>query len=292
MNKINRIGVIANLDKPPAVEVAREAVNYLTGRVPVLLLQGSLAERLGRPELAAEGLPLDENDAVVVFGGDGTILTASQHCAKTRTPMLGVNLGRFGFLTETLPEMLIPALERLIKGHYTTEERLTLSCEILRRKQIVRFEHALNEVVIAHGPLARVMHLATSINGKYITTYLADGVIVATPTGSTAYSLSAGGPLVHPEVSAMLLTPICPHTLMTRSILVPATHVIEVQVKRTDGVYGQVTVDGQRGAPLEQDDTIRVKMAEQPVRLITDIGGADFYEKLQTKLRLGEQITL
>jgi NAD+ kinase len=290
MTQLRRIGVIANLEKSTAVEVAGDAVTYLESRIPTLVLQEELAERLGKLHLAAESVPLTDDDVVVVFGGDGTILAASARCAPTRTPMLGVNLGRFGFLTEALPEQLESVLGLLLEGEYDIEERLTLSCEIVRGKNVVRFEHALNEVVVAHGPLARVLHLSTSINGKYLTTYASDGIIVATPTGSTAYSLSAGGPLVHPEVSLMLLTPICPHTLTTRALLVPDSHEIAIQVERTDGDTVQVTVDGQRGLPLEPGDKILVKKGAEPTRLVTRVGGASFYEKLQTKLRWGERI--
>lgn len=292
MSKIKRIGVIANLGKPPAVEVAREAIAYLDGRLPIFLPQKTFAERLGRPELYTEGGDLNEHDVVVVFGGDGTMLASSLRCAQSGTPLLGVNVGRFGFLTEALPEMLVPALDHLMAGDFSTEERLTLACEIVRGGEIVVHEHALNEVVIAHGALARVLHLITNINGKYLTTYAADGIIVATPTGSTAYSLSAGGPLVHPEVRAMLIQPICAHTLMTRTLLVPVDHEVEIVVQHTDGDYGQVTLDGQRGVPLGLDDRVRIKKGRHPVKLVTNVGGATFYDKLHTKLRWGEQIAL
>jgi len=292
MIKLRRIGVIANLDKPSAIEVAGEAVHYLHGRITTLLLQNSLAEQLGYPDLAAEDETLLETDVVIVFGGDGTMLASSRRCALTKTPMLGVNMGRFGFLTETLPEQLLPSLERLLAGHFEIEERLVLMCEIVRAGEVVGVDYALNDVVVAHGPLARVLHLATSVNNSYLTTYAADGIIVATPTGSTAYSLSAGGPLVHPEVQAMLLTPVCPHTLTTRTLLVPAQHTIQIQVERTDGDQVQVTVDGQRGLPLAPGDEVRVKASDHAARLVSRIGGASFYEKLQTKLRWGERIAL
>jgi len=290
MIRLRRIGVIANLDKPAAVEVAGEAVRFLEGRLPVLLLQTTLAEKLNRLDLACDDAQLASDDVVIVLGGDGTVLASGLRCTPSHTPMLGVNLGRFGFLSEALPEQLETALERLIEGDYEIEERLTLSCEIIRGATIVGVELALNDVVVAHGPLARVLHLATTVNGKYLTTYVSDGIIVATPTGSTAYSLSAGGPLVHPDVSVMLLTPICPHTLTTRTLVVPDHHEIEIQVERTEGDYIQVTLDGQRGLPLEPGDKIRITKAKDSTRLITRVGGASFYEKLQTKLRWGERI--
>ena len=206
--------------------------------------------------------------------------------------MLGINLGRFGFLNEVAPEAMCPALDRLMAGDYQIEERMTLECAV-HRPDGTTFgrDIAINEVVIAHGKLARVLHLSVTVNGRYLTKYSADGLIVATPTGSTAYSLSAGGPLVHPSINVMLITPICPHTLTSRALVVPSEHEISVQghVPRQEGDEMQITVDGQRGLLISVGDRVVIGRAATPALLVTHIGGDTFYEKLQTKLHWGER---
>ena len=207
------IGIMANSGKPAALGVAGEADQYLRARGVAVRLQTRVADALGLP---GRGLPDDgvaESDAVLVLGGDGTILATARLCAPLGTPMLPVHVGRFGFLTAVAPDALSGALDRLLAEEYTCEARMMLWCETRRGGALQDAGLALNEVVVANGPLSRVLHLRMSIDDKYVTTYAADGIIVATPTGSTAYSLSAGGPLVHPRLQTLLLTPICPHTL-------------------------------------------------------------------------------
>ncbi|HEY3330342.1 MAG TPA: NAD(+)/NADH kinase [Capsulimonadaceae bacterium] len=290
MIEVRRVGVVANSDKPAALDYAKEAVRYLLGKVDELVLQHPVAHAVGRGDLAADDHDVASTDVVLVFGGDGTILRASRLCAPLGTPMLGVNLGRFGFLNEIPPENLCPSLDRLIEGDFDISSRLTLECRVQRGEQTIGSDIALNEVVVAHGRLARVLQLSIAINNKFLTSYAADGIIVATPTGSTAYSLSAGGPLVHPSIRTMLLTPICPHTLTTRALLVPEDHEIAISVDRADGDVIQVTIDGQRGLPMDPHDLVIVRRSPTPARLITHIGGDSFYEKLQSKLHWGESV--
>ena len=203
--------------------------------------------------------------------------------------MLPVHLGRFGFLTEVAPKELALALDDLLEGRYRIEERMMLWGEAIHEGQANDQASflALNDIVIANGPLSRVLHLRMLVDGKYVTTYAADGVIVATPTGSTAYSLSAGGPLVHPSLQTLLVTPICPHTLTARALLIPPDSDVTVVVDRDPQDVVRVTVDGQLGFPLKPGDRIRIRRAEHSARLLT-VGGADFYDKLQNKLRWGE----
>ncbi|MDR3709303.1 MAG: NAD(+)/NADH kinase [Capsulimonadaceae bacterium] len=288
MIKVRRIGVVANSDKPIALEYARTAVLYLASRVDKLLLQAEIAASSGNPELAADVDDVCDADVVLIFGGDGTMLRAARACVPRNAPMLGINVGRFGFLNDVAPENLIQVLDRLLLGQYQISERLTLECIIKRGDQIVGSDTALNEIVIAHGKLARVLHLRINLNNAFLTHYTADGVMVATPTGSTAYSLSAGGPLVHPSIKTMLLTPICPHTLINRALLVPEQHEITISVDVSDGDNIQATVDGQRGLPMDKNDVAIIRRCPTPARLVTHVGGALFYEKLQTKLHWGE----
>ena len=285
------IGIMANAGKDAALSVAKAADEYLRARGVDVLIQHHVADDIGDPKRGLSESQVTDADAVLVLGGDGTILATSRECASKGTPMLPIHLGRFGFLTEVAPEDLNLALDALLGGGYTVDERMMLQCEALRgddeEDQASAF--ALNDVVIANGPLSRVLHLRMSVNGKYVTTYAADGIIIATPTGSTAYSLSAGGPLVHPSMQTILVTPICPHTLTARALLVPEDAEITIVVERDPQDMVRVTVDGQVGFPLLAGDEIKVRRSPYPARLL-NVGGADFYDKLQSKLRWGERM--
>ncbi len=280
---------MANAGKEAALQVALTADRHLRGRGVRVHLQHWVAEALQEPDRGLSDEDVVDADAVLVLGGDGTILATSRLCAPRGTLMLPVHLGRFGFLTEVAPKDLTPALDALLDGHYTVEERMMLWGQAVHEGQ----SHdqasflALNDIVIANGPLSRVLHLRMLVDGKYVTTYAADGIIVATPTGSTAYSLSAGGPLVHPSLQTLLVTPICPHTLTARALLIPAEGEVSVVVERDPHDIVRVTVDGQLGFPLKPGDQIRMRRAPHQARLLT-VGGANFYDKLQNKLRWGE----
>jgi len=288
MNPVRRIGIFANLDKPVAFECAKKAVSHLVERVDQIVLQPEVAQASGYTEYAGTEEEICNTEAAIVFGGDGTLIRVARLCVPSGTPMLGINLGHFGFLNDIAPENLIPTLDRLLAGYFQVSERLTLECLIKRADRVIHRDIALNEVVIAHGRLARLLNVKIHLNGAFLTRYTADGVMVATPTGSTAYSLSAGGPLVHPSIKTMILTPICPHTLINRSLLIPDEHEIAISVNRADGDLVQVTVDGQRGLPMENADIALVRNSFTPAKLITHIGGALFYQKLQVKLHVGE----
>ncbi|MDQ2688286.1 MAG: NAD(+)/NADH kinase [Armatimonadota bacterium] len=286
------IGIMANAGKEAALEAARAAAQHLRGRGVAVPLPHPVAEALGVPEqgLSDEEVA-DRADAVLVLGGDGTILATSRLCAPRGTPMLPVHLGRFGFLTEVAPPDLTAALDSLLEGRYHVEERMMLWGETIHENQDQDQASflALNDIAVANGPLSRVLHLRVLVDGQHVTTLAADGVIVATPTGSTAYSLSAGGPLVHPRLQTLLVTPICPHTLTARALLIPPDSEVTVIVERDPHDTVRVTVDGQLGFPLMPCDQIRVRRAPHPACLVT-VGGADFYDKLQSKLRWGEGV--
>ncbi len=283
------IGIMANAGKDAALEVARTAERHLRGRGVQVRLQKHVADTLGRPDDGMTDDEVADADAVLVLGGDGTILATSRLCAPKGTPMLPVHLGRFGFLTEVAPQELVLALDDLLDGRAAIDERMMLAGEAIHAGEDgdqAAFL-ALNDVVVANGPLSRVLHLRLLVDGQYVTSYAADGVIVATPTGSTAYSLSAGGPLVHPSLQTLLVTPIAPHTLTARALLIPAQAEVTLIVERDPQDVVRVTVDGQLGFPLQPGDQIRVRRAPHMARLLT-VGGASFYDKLQSKLRWGE----
>ncbi|MDQ2800549.1 MAG: NAD(+)/NADH kinase [Armatimonadota bacterium] len=286
---MHTFGIMANAGKPAALEVAASADAYLRSRGFTVRLQNRVAEALGIPERGQPDDAVAAVDAVLVLGGDGTILATARLCAPMGTPMLPVHVGRFGFLTAVAPEGLTAALNALLEGRYSQEERMMLWGETRRAGELQDTGLALNEIVVANGPLSRVLHLRTSIDGRFVTTYAADGIIVATPTGSTAYSLSAGGPLVHPSLQALLVTPICPHTLTSRALLVPPSAEVTVIVERDPQDIVRVTIDGQLGFPLQAEDAIHIRCAPHQAKFLS-VGGADFYDKLQDKLHWGETL--
>lgn len=283
------IGIMANAGKEAALEVARMADRYLGERGVAVRLPSRVADFFGEADRGMTDEAVAEADAVLVLGGDGTILATSRLCAPHGTPMLPVHMGRFGFLTEVAPDGLTVALNALLEGRYQVEERMMLWGEACRDGCPHGQDSflALNDIVVANGPLSRVLHLGMHVDGEFVTNYAADGIIVATPTGSTAYSLSAGGPLVHPSLQTLLITPICPHTLTARALLVPPASEVTVVVERDPHDIVRVTVDGQLGFPLKPGDQIRIRRAPHPACLIT-VGGAGFYDKLQSKLHWGE----
>jgi len=229
------VGLIANTSRESALACARQLVRWLLGREVAVRLQPELAQRLGLPELAAEDEELAGADFIVALGGDGTLLKASRIATRAvaaslrpacaSAPILGIHSGgpgSFGFLTETTPEHAREAIAAALRGDYRLDERMMVGAEVIRGGAGVAQFAALNDLVIAKGALARMLKMRISVGDTFIATYAADGIIVATPTGSTAYSLAAGGPLVNPAVSLILLTPICPHTLNVRSLIIGA----------------------------------------------------------------------
>jgi NAD+ kinase len=220
---------------------------------------------------------------VVVLGGDGTFLSAVRWLGDNQVPILGIKFGEVGFLAEAGEEQLYCAVETVITNQYTTWPRIRLDVEVWRDEKRVAHEIVLNDVVINKGALARLALIKTHVNGRYLTDYRADGLIVATPTGSTAYSLSAGGPIMHPHVPGILITPICPFTLTNRPMIVPDTALIQIQLTEKSADI-MLTFDGQVGLPIDERHKILVRKADAPVQLIT-LPGRSFFEVLRTKLK-------
>ncbi|HEX5065636.1 MAG TPA: NAD(+)/NADH kinase [Myxococcota bacterium] len=227
-------------------------------------------------------------DLVVVLGGDGTLLAAARSLGERAVPILGVNLGSLGFLTETSSGELYRALEDVFAGRYRIEQRMRLEVSAHRGEHLLGRFLALNDVVIGKTALSRMIDLETLADGSPVTTYHADGLIVATPTGSSAYSLSAGGPLLLPEFEAIVLTPICPHTLTQRPLVLPETSQVEIRVHTARGGEVHLTVDGQVGHALAGNDRVRVRRAEHGVRLLVP-PGRNRFEVMRAKLRWGER---
>lgn len=227
-------------------------------------------------------------DLVVVLGGDGTLLSVVRALDDRSTPILSVNLGTLGFLAETSKEDLFPTLEAVLAGGFRIEERMRFDVTVERGGDEIGAFTALNDAVVASTTLSRMVYLETRADGAEVTTYHGDGLIVATPTGSTAYSLSAGGPLLLPTAEAIALTPISPHTLTQRPLVLPGSCVVEVRVLDPRGGSVHLTVDGQVGRELEEGDVVRVRRCPHPARMLVP-PDRNRFEVMRTKLRWGER---
>jgi NAD+ kinase len=284
---IGTIGIIAKRNKPEALNASGDLVNWLGARDIEVFVDNDLAGQLQGFRGVISPDALAHIGLMVVLGGDGTFLSAARLVGNTGIPVLGVNLGGLGFLTDfTLPE-LYPALERVLAGDYETEARMVLTSTVIRAQRILAEYSVLNDVVITKAAIARIIDIETSINDNHLSMFKADGLIVSTPTGSTAYSMAAGGPIVSPALSAIIITPICPHTLTNRPILVPDSAEIKVIIRsRAEGVY--LTFDGQVGQSLHAGDLVKIRKSAHSVQLIKS-PFKDYFEVLRTKLRWGER---
>lgn len=228
----------------------------------------------------------DASQFLLVLGGDGTMLAAARLAAPRQIPILPINMGSLGFLTSFTLDELYPALEETLAGNSSVSQRVMLQAELIRTGSVIESQRALNDVVIHKGALARMIQLELSINSDFVCRYRADGLIVSSPTGSTAYSLSAGGPIVHPAVEAFIITPICPHMLTDRPVVVRDYCCLEVKLNGdAESVY--LTLDGQRALPLEPTDTVRVARAKEQLQLIQP-PKKPYFEILRNKLKWGE----
>jgi NAD+ kinase len=237
------------------------------------------------------GLPRAEvvawSDLVVVLGGDGTILSVARLIESHEVPILGVNLGGLGFLTEITLDELIPTLEAVLRNEFAVSRRLALTARVLRGGAPIASFEALNDAVITKTALSRIVDLETHVNGEYVATFRADGLIVSTPTGSTAYCLAAGGPIIYPSLPAVVIIPICSHTLTNRPLVVPDSAVVEI-IQGSAGEDVHLTVDGQVGVGLRCRDVVSLKRSDRTITLIKS-PKLNYFELLRTKLKWGER---
>jgi len=281
------IGIIAknNIEEP--FEITKKLSNWLKERGVEVYVEKELGKKIRHPNSIDRREIPKLVDVILVFGGDGTFLGVAREACKYGTPILGINLGGLGFLTEVTIDELYPMMERIIDGDYEVEDRQMLITSIRRGKKNIGTYEVLNDVVINKGALARIIDLAIYIEDSHVTTYKADGIILATPTGSTAYSLSAGGPIVHPGIPVTIITPICPHTLTNRPLVVSSKMKVEIKVT-TQEPDTYLTLDGQIGVRLKTGDLIEVKRTDTSVKLIKS-PFRDFFSILKTKLMWGER---
>jgi len=287
--KVKRIAIICNMEKPSVPELARRIVDTLSGWDMETLLGEWLSEQVKEPGKGlAEEDQIAQADATIVLGGDGTLLNVARRLARAEKeiPVLGINLGKLGFLAEVAIAELDEALLSLRDGTFDISPRSILRSEIISDGEVQVSAPAINEVVVGRRQAGRISVLSADIDGKWLTTYRADGLIVSTTTGSTAHSMAAGGPILSPEMNAWIVTPICPHTLGVRALVVPNTSEIEIRSEQTD-VELQMTIDGQEQYDIPKGCKVRVCRHSIRFNLIAS-KRRSFYEILRQKFNLGD----
>ncbi len=285
---IRSVGIICKPRKEDVGTVVPPLVEWLRERKLRVLLDPSAAEACPNCDgPAPQETLISESDLVVVLGGDGTLLAAARLLQNREVPILPVNLGALGFMTSVTLGEMYPLLEQTLAGTHRVSERMALQAEVTRNASTTQAQRALNDAVVNQAALARLMEFHVHVDGSHVGRYRADGLIIATPTGSTAYSLAAGGPIVHPDMHAFVITPICPHMLTNRPLVVPDSSRIEITFTH-EGEPVHVTLDGQVGFELERDD--RVVITKSPNRvLLVQPPRKSYFEVLRSKLRWGER---
>ena len=275
---MKQIGVVIKPDHPRGREILEKLIDWLRQRQKEVFLIDTLEKRQAIPSSA---------DLIIVLGGDGTLLSVARRIEGRDTPILGVNLGGLGFLTEVALDELYPNLERIFKNEFLEDPRLTLKSFVRRGSERYPQPTVLNDVTIHKGGLSKLIKLEINIDDQFVTSLRADGLIVASATGSTAYSLSSGGPIVHPSVDAIVLTPVSPHMLTNRPIVVPSNAGVDVTLK-TDEKGPVVLLDGQETFPLQAEDVIHIQASEKRLKLIRS-PHRNYYQILRRKLKWGEE---
>lgn len=288
MHVIQNVAIFAKVHDPRCLGIAGDLIAWLEERGCTPLAEAELTRQLGYPKALTEDEIREQAELVVVLGGDGTLISVARLFSGRDVPIVGINLGSLGFLTEITVEELYTRLEKCLEGNPRVSDRMMLEVTLHREGQAIEKCNVLNDVVINKGALARIVDLETKVNRHFLTTYKADGLIVSTPTGSTGYNLSAGGPIIHPQMSCIVITPICPHTLTNRPIVLPDESIVSITVTSSfdDKVY--LTLDGQVGYKLKQGDSIEVRKGLKTTALVMS-RSRDYFEILRTKLKWGER---
>ena len=269
---VKKAGIIIKKEDEPASQFAQQLHSWLSAKGIHCALNQIL------PDM----------NILIVLGGDGTLLHIAEKAAQHSIPVIGINLGHLGFLTELTKNEAEEALERIVSGSMAVENRLMLKARLTKNGRNLGYRYALNDVVINKNSLDRILHLRAQADDEFITTYKADGLIISTPTGSTAYNLSAGGPLVYPGLASILVTPICPFMLSSRPLLLPADITITARYDSRNDAEANIIIDGQQSWTLQQDDILEIKAAEHPLQLIVS-PHKDYFAILRNKLRWGIQ---
>ena len=285
--KAKKIGVFCKPKAPSATDILGRLIPWLRKQNYHIFLDTGTAAIINETSSYEKREISQQADLLIVLGGDGTLLSVARAAHPHNIPILAVNLGSLGFLAEISIDELYPTLENILAGKFEIENRMLLNACIWRNGEKVEDHNVLNDVVINKGAVARIISLQVLVNGQYMTSYRADGLIIATPTGSTAYSLSAGGPIIHPSMHTLVLSPICPFTLTNRSILIPDQSVIQVKLAAEyDDV--RVTLDGQEGYDMRAGDILEIKKTKTSFQLIRG-PNKNYYQILRDKLHWGSQ---
>ncbi len=283
---MKKIGIIGKTGKPETLDIVTELAPWLKSKgheVYVDIENATVMNIEGTPRSQMSSLV----DMIIVLGGDGTMIGVARLVAEKGIPILGVNTGGLGFLTAVSRDELYEVLDRVLDDDCRVEERIMLNACVLRHSECIAEYIVMNDVVVNKGALARIIDLETYVNSAYISTFKADGLIISTPTGSTAYALSAGGPILYPTLNSIVLAPICPHTLTNRPIVLPDDVKIEIMLRsRNEDVF--LTLDGQMGFSLRQNDIIEIKKSQYRARLYIPCE-RDYFEIIRTKLKWGER---
>ena len=285
---IRTIGIVFNEEKPQAVEIAQELFFWLSRKDIEVYYTPEDAALLKRPERGLEEQQLAQAvDLMISLGGDGTLLNTARIAGASEKPILGVNLGKFGFLVPVEPNDIYESLEKVLAGQCLYDKRMLLKSTLYRNGEAINVAYGLNDVVIAKAGFSRMIRLATYVADEYVNNFPADGIIISSPTGSTGYSLSAGGPIVSPKLDVIIITPICPHTLYTRPMIVSPEE--EVRIILEEGACEAVlTIDGQVGFSMERGDQVVVEKSPFRATLVR-FPGRTFYDVVRNKLSKGER---
>ena len=285
------IGIHANLGKPEVREILPDLVDWLNARQVRTVICGDLGSHMPLDPEKIETISQSEfclrSDLVIVLGGDGTMLAAARLLGQHAKPLLGINLGRLGFLTATSPSNMYPFLESVIRNEYQVEKRMILDVAVAEKGEESSY-FALNEVVVDRGGISRLIRIHVHVNGEPFNIYDADGIIVATPTGSTAYSLASGGPIVHPALDSILLTPVCPHSLSERPTILPPDSKISIRVPSTEP-EASLSIDGQITVAMNPETEVRIRKGSHHIHIVT-LPDRSFYDVLRKKLGWGSRI--
>lgn len=287
--KLNSVRLVINYEKEKAQEITNWIVDWLSFKKIKVYVEGDKDKGIRRKDFSCTNEKFFNSvDLIISLGGDGTLLRAAKIAATDGIPIFGVNLGGLGFLTQIGIDNLEIFLEKIYQGKCFLDERMMLDCIVKRKEKEINKFTALNDIVIGKGAFARLISLATYINDDYVITYSADGLVISTSTGSTAYSLSAGGPIVSPNINSMILTPICPHTLSARPLIIGENDQVRITLELSEEEV-MVTIDGQEGFTLEPKDEVIVKKSLYKTRLIA-FKEKSFYAILREKLRWSGQV--
>jgi NAD+ kinase len=283
---MKKIGIICKTGIPEPSKLLKELLPWLRQKGCEIYVDAETAALLNIEGTPRSQIP-SSADFIIVLGGDGTMLSVARLVGDKGIPILGVNIGGLGFLTAVQEGELYDVLKKIIAGECSVEERIMLTACVIRHSECISEYTVVNDVVVNKGALARVIDLETFIDQDYVATFKADGLIVSTPTGSTAYALSAGGPILYPTLNSIILAPICPHTLTNRPIVLPDSVTVQIVLRsRNEDVF--LTIDGQVGFSLKQNDTVEVNKSRHKARFFLPCE-RDYFKILRTKLKWGER---